>query len=61
MKSFFTYKRGPLTKASATITLIIAKVKHITNLAGISTIVGSIKTHISRKKLATANEMNAKR
>ena len=56
-KSFFTYMRGPLMKAIPIIILSIAKVKHITNLAGTTTSEGSKKKHISRKKAATANEI----
>jgi hypothetical protein len=56
-KSFLTYMRGPLAKAIPTKRLSIAKVKHITNLDGITTIEGKRKKHISRKNAATANAM----
>ena len=56
-KSFFTYIRGPLANAIPTSILIIARVKHITNLEGITTIEGRSKKHISRKKQATAKEI----
>ena len=46
--------RGPLEKAIPTSVLSIAKVKHITNLEGITTIVGKRKKHISKKNAATA-------
>jgi hypothetical protein len=49
--------RGPLANAMPTNMLSIAKVKHITNLDGMTTSEGSKKKHISRKKLATANEI----
>ncbi len=42
INSFLMYMRGPLKKAIAKISPIIEKVKNITNLAGTSTIVGSI-------------------
>ena len=56
-KSFFTYILGPLAKAIPTSMLIIAKVKHITNLDGITTSDGSSRKHISKKKHAIANEI----
>ena len=46
MKSFLTYCLGPLIKAIAIIRLIIAKVKHIVNLAGETMIAGSVNRHI---------------
>lgn len=54
-KSFLTYIRGPLAKAIPIKRLSIAKVKHITNLDGITTMEGNRKKHISRKNAATAN------
>lgn len=56
-KSFLTYMRGPLANAIPTKRLNIAKVKHMTNLDGITTIVGRRKKHISKKNAATANAM----
>lgn len=50
--SFFTYILGPERSAIAASRLSIAKVKHITNLAGISIISGAINTHRKIKNAA---------
>lgn len=59
MNSFLQYRRGPDIKAIAIIRLIIAKVKHITKLAGDSTKVGrSMQEHMIIRQ-ATPNERTA--
>ena len=49
--------RGPLANAIPTSILIIAIVKHIPNLEGITTSEGRSMKHISKKKVAIAKEI----
>ena len=53
------YTRGPLRNAKAKIRLIIANVKHITKVAGISIIKGTIIEHIMRLKIDMAKKIIA--